>query len=644
MHNSLICETLLIVFNTHNALFIMILGNDDDSLLECNYTNLVESVNKCQFAHSDDCMGTYFNLFALHYCNLSEITYLTLPICILMLVFCFWMLSSTSNKYLSSSLTIITDRLGLSQNIAGMTLLAFGNGAPDIISSIAASSSGTDSQGFQLSLAALLGAGVVVTAFVFSLVIFFSPVEIELVPKMYLRENLFYLATLALLGIFLIDSKIYLWEAIVFFSFYFLNLGAAIGVEKFISSQEKTKMLLEQKQKEEDAEQATEEGKNLEKIAEEIVLMIDHSESNPQKYFIRTSTLKESENPLEIINKNKSFILKKHYKFEARSKSNSTSMIDNSYNKDNQINFQEEHFYSSEAIASSDNDNIFDSHKEEEEVNLAVFYRIKRHYFDHHETFKQMNIPNKIFYMVIEFPMNVLRDISIPAVEQDKFRKFLFSLFPAGSALTIVTFFNLWDNLAEHYIVFVIVAVIVTLMSITLTISINHNLPPGTMFYCVINFGMSVVWIWAISNVVVDVLHFIGILFNINPALLGLSLLAMGNSTPDTGLNVSLSKNGYGPMAISGSIAGPLFNLLLGFGISMIMQILKTSKPIEINFFTSSNLASITAYSALSLNLIITMILAKTTKFSLKKMIGIVSMSIFILYLITVVFVTAMFS
>lgn len=624
----------------------MLLRNEEIIDAQCNFTNIANSEDKCLFAHSDDCMGTYFNLFVLHYCNMNELTYITLPICVLLLVFCFWMLSSTSNKYLSSSLTIITDRLGLSQNIAGMTLLAFGNGAPDIISSIAASSSGSGSEGFHLSLAALLGAGVVVTAFVFSLVIFFSPLEIELVPKMYLRENIFYLATLTLLGLFLIDSKIYLWEAIVFFSFYFLNLSAAIGVEKLIKYQEKEKMLLEEQQKEDLVNGNTDEGKKLEKIAEEIVLIIDHSESKPQKYFIRTSSLMDSENPAEIINKNKSIIFRKHHKFEARSKSNYSSMIDSSYNKDNKINFNEDHFYSQDLMNEiSDNQEACNiTQTDEQEINLAVFYRIKRHYFDQHETFNQMNLAYKIFYMVFEFPMNALRDISIPAVEQDKYRKFLFSFFPIGSSVVIITFFNLWDNLAVHYIIFVAVAIVVTILSILLAFSINHQLPAGTMLFCIINFGMSIVWIWALSNIVVDVLHFIGILFNINPSLLGLSLLAMGNSTPDTGLNVSLSKNGYGQMAVSGSIAGPLFNLLLGFGISMILHILKTSKPIELEFFSFTNLASITAYAALTLNLVTTMILAKTTKYSLKKKIGIVSMSIFVVYLITVVLVSAIFT
>ena len=59
-----------------------------------------------------------------------------------------------------------------------------------------------------------------------------------------------------------------------------------------------------------------------------------------------------------------------------------------------------------------------------------------------------------------------------------------------------------------------------------------------------------------------------------------MTLLAFGNSAPgkiilnniDLSVNISLAKAGYGEMAIAGSIAGPLFNVLIGLGISLIKK------------------------------------------------------------------------
>ena len=41
----------------------------------------------------------------------------------------------------------------------------------------------------------------------------------------------------------------------------------------------------------------------------------------------------------------------------------------------------------------------------------------------------------------------------------------------------------------------------------------------------------------------------------------------------DLSLNCALAKNGYGEMGIAGSIAGPLFNLMIGLGITSLKKI-----------------------------------------------------------------------
>jgi sodium/potassium/calcium exchanger 6 len=88
---------------------------------------------------------------------------------------------------------------------------------------------------------------------------------------------------------------------------------------------------------------------------------------------------------------------------------------------------------------------------------------------------------------------------------------------------------------------------------------------------------MSVFWIWVTAKILVDVLNMFGVLFNLPSSFLGMTLLSFGNSAPgkllitlDFSLNCALARTGYGEMGIAGSIAGPLFNLLVGLGASMI--------------------------------------------------------------------------
>jgi sodium/potassium/calcium exchanger 6 len=81
----------------------------------------------------------------------------------------FWVLGSTADAYLSPVLASISKHLKLSQSLAGVTLLAFGNGAPDVFASISAASSMTSAAaaelggGFYLAAASSIGGGLFVS-------------------------------------------------------------------------------------------------------------------------------------------------------------------------------------------------------------------------------------------------------------------------------------------------------------------------------------------------------------------------------------------------------------------------------------------------------------------------------------------------
>ena len=78
---------------------------------------------------------------------------------------------------------------------------------------------------------------------------------------------------------------------------------------------------------------------------------------------------------------------------------------------------------------------------------------------------------------------------------------------------------------------------------------------------------MSIVWVYMIANIIVDLLVLLGMQTGINVAILGLTVLSWGNSVGDAFASVSISKKGFGEMALTGCIAGPVFNLMLGLGL-----------------------------------------------------------------------------
>lgn len=83
----------------------------------------------------------------------------------------FYVLATTAENYLSPSLSRISKRLGISESLAGVTLLAFSNGAPDVISSISA---GSSFDAVPLIIGALFGGGIFVTTLVAGTVIYSS--------------------------------------------------------------------------------------------------------------------------------------------------------------------------------------------------------------------------------------------------------------------------------------------------------------------------------------------------------------------------------------------------------------------------------------------------------------------------------------
>jgi len=83
-----------------------------------------------------------------------------------------------------------------------------------------------------------------------------------------------------------------------------------------------------------------------------------------------------------------------------------------------------------------------------------------------------------------------------------------------------------------------------------------------------ISFIMSVFWIWLFAGIMIDLLKCLGLLTGLPTTLLGLTVLAWGNSIGDLMANTSIARKGYVEMALTGCYASPLFNILLGLGIS----------------------------------------------------------------------------
>ena len=78
-------------------------------------------------------------------------------------------------------------------------------------------------------------------------------------------------------------------------------------------------------------------------------------------------------------------------------------------------------------------------------------------------------------------------------------------------------------------------------------------------------------------------LQYLGILVQIDHTILGLTVLAWGNSVGDLSTNLAMVRRGLSNMAITACFAGPMFNMLVGLGVGFMWQSSKGAVPVVLS-------------------------------------------------------------
>ena len=181
-----------------------------------------------------DTDSLFFNALEFHYCFLRKTPGISVLLLLAMIFFWFYLLGSTAEDFFCPALEELSTTMRMSANIAGATLLAFGNGAPDVFSNVASFSSGNA----DLGLSGLLGAGIFVTTIVVGAVAFVSNPTIN--GAAFLRDVAFYIISTSVLLVYYRDAKIEVWEAALFPVLYFVYVGT-VGIADLKCVKEKLK-------------------------------------------------------------------------------------------------------------------------------------------------------------------------------------------------------------------------------------------------------------------------------------------------------------------------------------------------------------------------------------------------------------------
>ena len=136
------------------------------------------------------------------------------------------MLSDCAETNFCPSLNEIATSLRLSPNVAGVTFLALGNGAPDISSIVAGVLLG--SSGF--GIGEPIGAGVFVCTAVVALCTLLAPVYVN--PISFLRDVIVYFVAVVFVLIVCLTGEFKLWQSLVCLLIYFAYVVLVFSFEK----------------------------------------------------------------------------------------------------------------------------------------------------------------------------------------------------------------------------------------------------------------------------------------------------------------------------------------------------------------------------------------------------------------------------
>ncbi|KAK3033158.1 hypothetical protein RJ639_036342 [Escallonia herrerae] len=435
---------------------------------------------------------------SLHHCTFRSNPRFSIPFLSLTLLLLFYILVAAAQRHFSPVVTTLSAHLRLSPSMGAVTLLALGNGAPDVFASVAAVGGGQARTGF----GAILSAGTFVSAFVVGFVaIYEAPFSVD--PAPFVRDVFFYLVAALFLFTVYLGAEIYLWQALGFVGFYLFFVGFVFWMDLGSG--------------------------NVKGNGGGGEVGLGHVET-------RTGLVEaycESEEKLE--RGNPGFGIWRAFQkmdcgsggwYNAAWAGRSRSLME----------------------------------KGGKRGRKKKGSRISKTW---------------------ELPVSLLLKLTIPQASPSEWSRFFRSANIALCPLALLYSCRSFMPL-NHSIVFLLpdthfplwfVAFLGSSSLAVLHFIVGKEAPKTEQIAIVVAaFVMSVFWISTMAGELLNCLAALGELLELSPALLGLTVLAWGNSVGDLVADVAVAKAGQPAMAMAGCFACPMFNMLFGLGTALVIQ------------------------------------------------------------------------
>ncbi|XP_042818417.1 mitochondrial sodium/calcium exchanger protein isoform X3 [Panthera tigris] len=520
-----------------------------DVYIQCREVCGLNVSDRCDFIRTNpDCRseGGYLNYLEGIFCHLPpNLLPLAVTLYAFWLLYLFLVLGVTAAKFFCPNLSAICTLLKLSHNVAGVTFLAFGNGAPDIFSALVAFS---DPRTAGLALGALFGAGVLVTTVVAGGIAILRPFTAASRP--FLRDIVFYMVAVFLTFTALYLGRVTLAWALGYLGLYVFYVLTVVVCTWLYRWQRRRSLVYSMP--------GTPEMLSDSEVEPVSSNSYDYSEEYRPLLFYQETTaqiLARALNPLD-------------------------------YRKWR---------------------------------NKSVYWRALK---------------------VLKLPVEFLLLLTVPVVDPDKddgnWKRPLNCLHlvisPLVLALTLQSgAYGIYEIGGLFPVWAVVVIVGTALAAVTFFATSNSEPPRFHWLFAFLGFLTSALWINAAATEVVNILRSLGVVFRLSNTVLGLTLLAWGNSIGDAFSDFTLARQGYPRMAFAACFGGIILNILVGVGLGCLLQISRSHAEVKLE---PDGLLVWVLAGALGLSLVCSLVSVPLQCFQLNKVYGFCLLLFYVTFLV----------
>ncbi|NXK50535.1 NCKX2 protein, partial [Chauna torquata] len=455
------------------------------------------------------------------------------------MIYMFIALAIVCDEFFVPSLTVITEKLSISDDVAGATFMAAGGSAPELFTSLI----GVFISHSNVGIGTIVGSAVFNILFVIGMCALFSREILNLTWWPLFRDVSFYIVDLILLIIFFLDNLIMWWESLTLLTAYFcyvtfmkFNVQVEEWVKKILNRNKVEKVTAA------DAEgkSPTAGDKDDQTLTTKPRLQRGGSSASLHNSLMRNSIFQLMIHTLDpLAEELGSYGNLKYYdtmteegKFKERASilhkiAKKKCQVEDSERQNGAANHEKSAKVEVAVTPPSDSGPVQNgiAHNVEEEVSVFFFFLQNEEDEDQPLSLAWPDTPRKQLTYLLVLPIVFPLWVSLPDVRNPRSRKF----FP-------ITFFG------------------------------------------------SISWIAFFSYLMVWWAHQVGETIGISEEIMGLTILAAGTSIPDLITSVIVARKGLGDMAVSSSVGSNIFDITVGLPLPWLLYaVINSFAPVTVS-------------------------------------------------------------